>query len=126
MKPDNELSEELFQVARQKGTEAPFSGKYWNSHEQGTYECAVCGQELFSSNTKFDSGTGWPSFTEPANLKNIELKLDSGQGMTRTEVLCKNCGAHLGHVFDDGPGAQGGRRYCINSVCLNLKKQGPL
>ena len=126
MKPDNELSEELFQVARQKGTEAPFSGKYWNSHEQGTYECAVCGQELFSSNTKFDSGTGWPSFTEPANLAPIELREDKSHGMVRTEVLCKKCGAHLGHVFDDGPQDNGGKRYCINSVCLNLKKQGPL
>ncbi|HCU47658.1 TPA: peptide-methionine (R)-S-oxide reductase [Patescibacteria group bacterium] len=123
MKPDNELSEELFQVARQKGTEAPFSGKYWNSHEQGTYECAVCGQELFSSNTKFDSGTGWPSFTEPANLAPIELREDKSHGMVRTEVLCKKCGAHLGHVFDDGPQGNGGKRYCINSVCLNLKKQ---
>ena len=126
MKPDNELSEELFQVARQKGTEAPFSGKYWNSHEQGTYECAVCGQELFSSNTKFDSGTGWPSFTEPANLAPIELREDKSHGMVRTEVLCKKCGAHLGHVFDDGPQDNGGKRYCINSVCLNLKKQRPL
>jgi len=87
MKPDNELSEELFQVARQKGTEAPFSGKYWNSHEQGTYECAVCGQELFSSNTKFDSGTGWPSFTEPANLKNIELKL--GAALQQQSLFAK-------------------------------------
>ena len=126
MKPDNELSEELFQVARQKGTEAPFSGKYWNSHEHGTYECAVCGQELFSSNTKFDSGTGWPSFTEPANLAPIELREDKSHGMVRTEVLCKKCGAHLGHVFDDGPQDNGGKRYCINSVCLNLKKQRPL
>ena len=123
MKKDNELDPELFQVARQKGTEAPFTGKYWDTHEKGMFKCAICNAELFSSDTKFDSGTGWPSFTEPANLKNIELKEDSAMGMRRTEVLCKNCGAHLGHVFDDGPADKGGKRYCINSVCLNLDKK---
>lgn len=122
MKKDNELSSELKHVAREGGTEAPYTGKYWDSHEQGMYKCAVCGVELFSSDTKFDSGTGWPSFTEPANLKNIELREDNTLGMSRTEVLCKNCGAHLGHVFDDGPQEQGGKRYCINSVCLELEK----
>lgn len=122
MKKDEELSPELYHVAREKGTETPFSGKYAGSHEQGMYACAVCGNELFSSTTKFDSGTGWPSFTEPANLEHIELKEDTGHGMRRTEVLCKNCGAHLGHVFDDGPVEAGGKRYCINSVCLDLKK----
>jgi peptide-methionine (R)-S-oxide reductase len=122
MKPDDQLSPDLLRVARQKGTEAPFMGKYVNSHEAGMFECAICGNELFSSDTKFDSGTGWPSFTEPANLKNIDLKVDSDHGMVRTEVVCKNCGAHLGHVFDDGPSDKGGKRYCINSVCLNLKK----
>ena len=124
MKKDKELSEELYDVARKKGTEAPFSGKYWNSHEKGMYKCAICGTELFFSDTKFDSGTGWPSFTEPKNIENIELKPDLSHGMKRTEVLCKKCGAHLGHVFDDGPTDKGGKRYCINSVCLDLDKNG--
>jgi len=122
MKKDHELPSELLHVAREKGTEAPFSGKYVNNHEKGMYKCAVCGTELFSSDTKFDSGTGWPSFTEPANLANVELKEDNSHGMHRTEVVCKNCGAHLGHVFDDGPADKGGKRYCINSVCLELEK----
>jgi peptide-methionine (R)-S-oxide reductase len=124
MKTDKELSPELYEVARGKGTEAPFSGKYWNEHEAGMYKCAVCGTELFSSDTKFDSGTGWPSFTGPANLTHIELKEDMSLGVGRTEVICKKCGAHLGHVFDDGPIEQGGKRYCINSVCLELEKKG--
>ena len=123
MDEEKELSPELYKVARQKGTEAPFSGEYWNNHEKGMYHCAVCGNEIFSSETKFDSGTGWPSFTEPANLENIELKEDLDLGMNRTEVICKKCGAHLGHVFNDGPEEKGGKRYCINSVCLNLKKR---
>ncbi len=120
MKKDSELSEELRRVAREGGTEAPFSGHYWNNHEKGMYTCAVCGTELFSSDTKFDSGTGWPSFTEPENREHIELREDKSHGMTRTEVRCKTCGAHLGHVFDDGPKEKGGKRYCINSVCLDL------
>lgn len=149
MKKDQELSPELYEVARRKGTEAPFSGKYWDSHEKGIYKCVICGAELFSSDTKFDSGTGWPphqtskglktklrsdncslwcggwpSFTEPSNLENIELKQDLSGGMVRAEVLCKKCGAHLGHVFDDGPKDKGGKRYCINSVCLKLDKNG--
>ncbi len=123
MKKDNELPKELYRVAREKGTEAPFAGKYVNSHDKGMYKCAICGTELFSSETKFDSGTGWPSFTEPANLKNIELKEDNEHGMHRTEVTCKKCGAHLGHVFEDGPKNEGGKRYCINSVCLELEKK---
>ncbi len=121
--PEDKISKELYHVAREKGTEAPFTGKYWNSHEKGMYKCAICGNNLFSSDTKFDSGTGWPSFTEPANLENIVLKEDSSNGMRRTEVECKNCGAHLGHVFDDGPKDKGGKRYCINSVCLDLEKK---
>jgi peptide-methionine (R)-S-oxide reductase len=116
-----QLDPELERVAIHKGTEAPFSGKYWDSHEEGVYHCAVCGMELFSSETKFDSGTGWPSFTDPVNREKVDLKLDESQGMKRTEVICRNCGAHLGHVFDDGPSETGGKRYCINSICLDLK-----
>lgn len=123
MKDDKELSEELRRVARQKGTEPAFTGKYWDNHEKGMYTCAVCGSELFSSDTKFDSRTGWPSFSEPLNLERVELKEDTAYNMSRTEVLCKNCGAHLGHVFDDGPKEKGGKRYCINSVCLELEKK---
>ena len=123
MKDDKELNQELYHVAREKGTEAPFSGKYWNSHEHGMYKCVICGSELFSSATKFDSGTGWPSFSDPTNLENIELQEDTSNGMTRTEVVCKKCGAHLGHLFDDGPPEKGGKRYCINSVCLELEKE---
>ena len=126
MKTDDEIKQsdpELYNVARQGGTEAPFTGKYVNEHTEGMYKCAICGHELFSSDAKFDSGTGWPSFTEPKNLENIELKDDDSLGMHRTEVNCKNCGAHLGHVFDDGPADKGGKRYCINSVCLDLEQK---
>ncbi len=122
IKKDSELSPDLYHVAREKGTEVPFTGEYWNNHEQGMYRCAVCGTELFLSDTKFDSGSGWPSFTEPSNLAHITLHDDFSGGMKRTEVQCKNCGAHLGHVFDDGPKDQGGKRYCINSVCLHLEE----
>ena len=123
IKTDDELSPELYRVARQKGTEAPFSGKYVDEHEGGMYNCAICNTKLFSSDTKFDSGTGWPSFSEPANLQNIVISEDTSHGMNRTEVSCKNCGAHLGHLFDDGPKDRGGKRYCINSVCLELVKK---
>ncbi|MEK7074987.1 MAG: peptide-methionine (R)-S-oxide reductase MsrB, partial [Patescibacteria group bacterium] len=116
-------SAELYRVERKKGTEAPFTGKYVETHDKGMYTCAICGNELFSSDIKFDSGTGWPSFTEPANLTHIELKEDTSHGMKRVEVVCKNCGAHLGHVFDDGPQDKGGKRYCINSICLALEKK---
>ncbi|KKT81252.1 MAG: peptide-methionine (R)-S-oxide reductase [Candidatus Yanofskybacteria bacterium RIFCSPHIGHO2_02_FULL_44_12b] len=117
----NKLTPEQYRVLRERGTEAPFTGKYYSSKEIGVYRCAACGQELFSSETKFDSGTGWPSFTDPMNLKNIELKEDDSLGMRRTEVLCKKCGSHLGHVFDDGPRDKGGKRYCINSCSLDFK-----
>jgi peptide-methionine (R)-S-oxide reductase len=123
MKKDEELSPELYDVARRGGTEAPFSGQYNDSKEKGMYVCAVCGTELFSSETKFESGTGWPSFTEPANLEHVSLREDREQGLERIEVVCKKCGAHLGHVFNDGPRKAGGKRYCINSVCLELKKE---
>ena len=117
------LTPEQYHIMREKGTEVPFTGKYWDDHSQGMFECAVCGQQLFSSDTKFDSGTGWPSFTDPLNLKNIELRPDDEHGLHRTEVVCKNCGSHLGHLFDDGPVDKGGKRYCINSACLVLKKK---
>lgn len=117
------LTFEQYHVLREKGTEQPFTGKFVNSKEKGMYVCVACGAELFSSDAKFDSGTGWPSFTNPANLKNVELKEDRSYGMNRIEVLCKHCGSHLGHVFDDGPAEKGGKRYCINSVCLDFKKE---
>lgn len=123
IKPDSELPPDLRHVAREGGTEAPFAGKYHDSHEAGMFKCAICGTELFSSDAKFDSGTGWPSFTEPANLEKVELKEDKSHGMARTEVACKTCGAHLGHLFEDGPADKGGKRYCINSVCLDLEKK---
>lgn len=116
------LTAEQYRVLRQSGTEQPFTGEYWNNHEDGMYHCAACDHVLFASDAKFDSGTGWPSFDQPANKKNVELLDDSNHGMRRTEVLCKNCGSHLGHVFPDGPTSTG-NRYCINSVCLNLKKK---
>ena len=116
------LTPEQYKMMREQGTEAAFTGKYWDSHEKGMYKCAACGAELFSSDTKFDSGTGWPSFTEPfrsedpsgserpANLQNVELQEDNSHGMRRTEVVCKRCGSHLGHVFDDGPADKGRKR----------------
>ena len=114
-----ELGPEKYEVLRGKGTERPFTGKYVNTKDDGTYVCGACGTELFSSDTKFDSGSGWPSFTEPMNTENIELKSDNSLFMRRTEVLCAKCGGHLGHVFDDGPGPTG-KRFCINSCSLEL------
>jgi peptide-methionine (R)-S-oxide reductase len=121
--PDpSKLSEELREVALEKGTEAPFTGKYWNEHSDGMYHCAVCDAPLFSSEAKFDSGSGWPSFDSPVYQDRLELKEDMDLGMRRTEVVCRNCGAHLGHVFNDGPTTTG-QRYCIDSVCLRLEKK---
>ena len=113
------LTAEEYSILREKGTEAPFSGKLINEKRTGMYVCKVCGTELFSSDTKFDSGSGWPSFTDPANLEHVTLIEDRSHGMIRTEVQCKNCGSHLGHVFPDGPG-ENHTRYCINSVCLHF------
>jgi peptide-methionine (R)-S-oxide reductase len=115
-----QLSPEAYEVLRNSATERPFTGTYVHSHEDGMYRCAACGAELFDSDTKFESGSGWPSFTEPANTKNVELRDDSSHGMRRVEVVCANCGGHLGHVFDDGPRDKGGKRFCINSCALDL------
>lgn len=117
------LSPDQYNIARLGGTEAPFTGKYVDNHEAGIYRCIACGQELFSSDTKFDSDSGWPSFTDPMNTKHVELKKDYSMGLSRTEVICANCGSHLGHVFDDGPAEKGGKRYCINSVCLKFDEK---
>jgi peptide-methionine (R)-S-oxide reductase len=118
-----ELPPDVYHVTREKGTEAPFTGKYWNDKRSGMYRCSNCGMELFSSETKFDSGTGWPSFTCPVEDEKIKLVPDTSHGMERTEAVCANCGAHLGHVFNDGPGATG-ERYCINSLSLDLEEDG--
>jgi peptide-methionine (R)-S-oxide reductase len=115
-----ELTPEQFAVCRMKGTEPPFTGEYYKTKTEGTYTCSCCGAELFDSKTKYDSGSGWPSFYEPTDKEKIQEESDRSHGMTRTEVMCKSCGAHLGHVFPDGPRPTG-MRYCINSVSLKLK-----
>jgi peptide-methionine (R)-S-oxide reductase len=117
------LSPEQYAVLREGATERPWSGEYVNEKSDGAYHCAACGTTLFDSTTKFESGSGWPSFTEPAVAEAVELIEDRSHGMVRTEGRCRNCGSHLGHVFDDGPVDRGGQRYCINSLALDLEKR---
>lgn len=116
------LTEEEYKVTQEKGMEAPFSGEYWDNHEKGMYNCKVCGTELFSSDRKFDSGTGWPSFDEAIEGR-VKVEKDMSHGMERDEVVCATCGAHLGHVFNDGPRDTTSKRFCINSCSLDLKKE---
>ena len=117
-----ELSPDAYRILREQGTERAFTGKYWDCHDAGTYKCAGCGEPLFDSATKYDSGSGWPSFTEPARPDAVEEQRDTAHGMVRVEVHCKACKGHLGHVFEDGPGPNG-LRYCINSASIELEKK---
>lgn len=129
---EEELKKKLtpmeYHILREKGTEPPFSGEYTLTKDKGIFKCKVCGSPLFSSDTKFDSGTGWPSFTDPISKDAVKYKEDTSMGMSRVEVVCGNCGSHLGHVFDDGPKTMdgkpaSGKRYCLNSVCLNMDRK---
>ncbi len=117
------LTSEQYSVLRKKGTEAPFTGKLLHNEDTGMYTCGACGQEIFSSEHKFDSGSGWPSFFEPKDSKAVKLVDDSSMGIHRTEVVCANCGSHLGHVFDDAPQTPTGQRFCINSAALNFEEK---
>jgi len=117
-----DLTPEQYAVCRQAGTERAFTGKYWNNHEDGRYRCVACGAELFDAGTKFDSGSGWPSFTAPMDAGGVSTHADDSHSMRRTEVRCAKCDSHLGHVFDDGPGPSG-QRYCINSVALDFEPE---
>ena len=120
----DKLSAEEYRICREKGTEAPFSGEYYDNHDDGKYRCKCCGEVLFDSGDKFDSGSGWPSFDRPAADGVIRYEADTSHGMHRVEVMCDKCGCHLGHVFDDGPRDTTGKRYCINSLSLNFEAAG--